>query len=94
MNRFIRWFLTLIVCISALGGLAQPQPAFASHPIPESPQLIVLVPPSRNPVEEKMGMEFGRKIDLNNSNIRAFRQYLGLYPNLATTLPIKPLKMC
>ncbi|GAB4346668.1 MAG: hypothetical protein OHK0047_40450 [Leptolyngbyaceae cyanobacterium] len=38
---------------------------------------------AQNPVEEKMATEFGQKVDLNNSNIRAFRQYPGLYPNLA-----------
>jgi photosystem II PsbU protein len=83
MNRFIRWFLSLILCISTLGWLTQFQPAFASNPISKSPQLIALGPISQNPVEEKLGTEFGRKIDLNNSNIRAFRQYPGLYPNLA-----------
>jgi photosystem II PsbU protein len=83
MNRLIQWFITLILCISTLGWLTQFQPAFASNPISESPQLIALGSVSQNPVEEKLGTEFGRKIDLNNSNIRAFRQYSGFYPNLA-----------
>lgn len=39
--------------------------------------------PSRSVVEEKLSTEFGQKLDLNNSNIRMFRQYAGFYPNLA-----------
>lgn len=39
--------------------------------------------PSRTVVEEKLATEFGQKLDLNNSNVRMFRQYAGLYPNLA-----------
>lgn len=38
---------------------------------------------AQNSVEEKLPTEFEQKVDLNNSNIRAFRQYPGLYPNLA-----------
>jgi photosystem II PsbU protein len=36
----------------------------------------------RNPVDEKLG-EVGSKVDLNNSNVMAFRRYPGLYPTLA-----------
>jgi photosystem II PsbU protein len=37
----------------------------------------------RNAVDDKLGTEFGKKIDLNNTNVRAFRQFPGLYPTLA-----------
>ncbi|HIK14141.1 MAG TPA: photosystem II complex extrinsic protein PsbU [Leptolyngbyaceae cyanobacterium M33_DOE_097] len=37
----------------------------------------------RNPMEEKMRTEFGKKLDLNNTNVRYFRQIPGLYPTLA-----------
>jgi photosystem II PsbU protein len=37
----------------------------------------------RNAADAKLGTEFGKKIDLNNTNVRAFRQYPGLYPTLA-----------
>jgi photosystem II PsbU protein len=36
-----------------------------------------------NPVDAKLTTEFGQAIDLNNSNIRAFRDLRGFYPNLA-----------
>lgn len=35
-----------------------------------------------NPIDEKLG-EIGTKVDLNNSNVMAFRRYPGLYPTLA-----------
>jgi photosystem II PsbU protein len=37
----------------------------------------------QNRADAKLGTEFGKKIDLNNTNIRAFQQYPGLYPTLA-----------
>lgn len=37
----------------------------------------------RNAADAKLATEFGKKIDLNNTNVRAFRQYPGLYPTLA-----------
>jgi photosystem II PsbU protein len=37
----------------------------------------------RDAVSAKMASEYGQKLDLNNTNVRAFRQYQGLYPTLA-----------
>jgi photosystem II PsbU protein len=42
--------------------------------------------PSLNPVDAKLTTEFGQKLDLNNSNIRDFREYRGFYPNLASKI--------
>lgn len=39
-----------------------------------------------NPVDAKLTTEFGQAIDLNNSNIRAFRELRGFYPNLASKI--------
>ena len=38
----------------------------------------------RNSADDKLATEFGKKIDLNNTNVRAFRRYPGMYPSLAT----------
>lgn len=38
----------------------------------------------RNSADDKLATEFGKKIDLNNTNVRAFRKYPGMYPGLAT----------
>ncbi len=42
--------------------------------------------PTLNPVDAKLTTEFGQKIDLNNSNIREFRELRGFYPNLASKI--------
>lgn len=43
----------------------------------------VLAVEFRNRADDKLATEFGKKIDLNNTNIRAFMEYPGLYPTLA-----------
>ena len=37
----------------------------------------------RNSVDDKYSTEYGNKIDVNNTNIAAFRKYRGLYPTIA-----------
>ncbi len=37
----------------------------------------------RNPADAKLAQVYGKKIDLNNTNVRAFQKYPGLYPTLA-----------
>jgi len=39
-----------------------------------------------NPVDAKLTTEYGQKIDLNNSDIRDFRELRGFYPNLASKI--------
>jgi photosystem II PsbU protein len=39
-----------------------------------------------NAVDQKLTTEFGQKVDLNNANIRAFREFRGFYPNLASKI--------
>jgi photosystem II PsbU protein len=46
--------------------------------LPSSPVLAEL-----NAVDSKLATEYGQKIDLNNSDIRDFRDLRGFYPNLA-----------
>ncbi len=42
----------------------------------------------QNRADAKLGTEFGKKIDLNNTNVRAFQQFPGLYPTLAKKIII------
>ncbi|MEL6469458.1 MAG: photosystem II complex extrinsic protein PsbU [Cyanobacteria bacterium J06623_4] len=37
----------------------------------------------RNAVDDKLATAYGNKIDVNNTNIAAFRKYRGLYPTIA-----------
>lgn len=46
----------------------------------------VLAEQYRNAVDDKLSTEFGKKVDLNNTNVRAFMKYPGMYPTLARIL--------
>ena len=37
----------------------------------------------RNAADAKLNSEYGQKVDLNNANVRLFRDYRGFYPTLA-----------
>lgn len=78
MNRIIRGLLTLLLCIGVWGWLAPFQSTLAAPAMD-----LVHFQVAQNSVERKLSKEFSQKVDLNNSNVRAFRQYPGLYPNLA-----------
>ncbi len=81
MRRFLPLIAVLVLTISLLGWVGFPATAYAS------PSLILAAEaPLRNVVDDKLATEFGKKIDLNNTNVRAFRQYPGLYPTLARTI--------
>ena len=81
---------------SLLFGHAQPASAaqFASHQFASQwtgglafTQTTVLANAGggdlRNAVDDKLATEYGNKIDINNTNIAAFRKYRGLYPTIA-----------
>ncbi|MCW6036920.1 photosystem II complex extrinsic protein PsbU [Spirulina subsalsa FACHB-351] len=40
----------------------------------------------QNPADAMLQTEFGKKIDLNNTNVRAFRKLKGFYPSLASKI--------
>jgi photosystem II PsbU protein len=65
-------------------ALASPTPLVygASLSNVTSPSLPILVAELnlRNTADDKLATEFGKKIDLNNTNVRAFRKYPGMYP--------------
>ena len=82
MKRLLGLLVALSVLLGSWIGL-QAQPAMASgwNAATASPVLLVTEP--RNRADDKLATEFGKKIDLNNTNIRAFTEYPGLYPTLA-----------
>ncbi len=83
MKRFARLLVAFSLCLTCLFGVAQTAMAatwnssmvLAAAPVAEEP--------ITNSADSKLGTEFGKKIDLNNTNVRAFRKYPGLYPTLA-----------
>lgn len=83
MKRFARLLVVFSLCLTCLVGIA-PQ-AMAGD---LNSSMVLAATPSadaviRNSADTKLGTEFGKKIDLNNTNVRAFRKYAGLYPAIA-----------
>ena len=87
MNPFLKFLQTLLIGLGLTLlcwlGLGFNRPAIAQFINSQtrtvsdiSAQLL------RNPVDERLG-KVSAKLDLNNSNVLAFRQYPGLYPTLA-----------
>ncbi len=86
MKRLVRLLAVLgllVVCLAGLGlpesAIALPMPNAAVHSLP----VLAVELPIRNSADDKLDTEFGKKIDLNNTNVRAFRKYPGMYPTLA-----------
>lgn len=84
MKRLVGVLVALGVMLGCMGWLGQPQSAMALNwnSVNFSPAPVLAVEP-RNRADDKLATEFGKKIDLNNTNIRAFMEYPGLYPTLA-----------
>ena len=79
--RLLTAFTLLLGCWGMLGTTHTAQAlsfnSFAGNQVP------VLAIARQNKADMKLGTDFGKKIDLNNTYIRAFQQYPGLYPTLA-----------
>ncbi|MBE9140289.1 photosystem II complex extrinsic protein PsbU [Nodosilinea sp. LEGE 07088] len=79
MKLFVGAALSIVLWL----GMGFNQPAIAQLIGPKN--LVTMNIPSelsRNPIDKKLG-EVSTKIDLNNSNVLAFRRYPGMYPTLA-----------
>ncbi|MDX2099709.1 MAG: photosystem II complex extrinsic protein PsbU [Leptolyngbyaceae cyanobacterium bins.59] len=85
MKRLTRWIAVLSLVVGCLGWLTMPQSATASNlnSFMFRPAPVLAAEPIRNVMDDKLKTEFGKKIDLNNTNVRAFMQYPGMYPTLA-----------
>ncbi|MBD1861721.1 MULTISPECIES: photosystem II complex extrinsic protein PsbU [Trichocoleus] len=88
MKRFVRWLSVLSLLVGCLGWLGLPQQAIAanlSHLVLQPIPVLAAEVAPRNAVDDKRA-KVGDKIDLNNTNVRAFLQYPGLYPTLARAI--------
>jgi photosystem II PsbU protein len=84
--------ITLVIGFCSWAGLSQNAIASPLVGQPMATQLLhtltlapkVLAAESlRDVVSDKMKANADQKLDLNNTNVRAFRQYQGLYPTIA-----------
>jgi len=94
LARLLTVFSLLLSCWGWLGTTYTAQAAsFNSFAFVQIPVLAI---ERQNRADAKLGTEFGKKIDLNNTNVRAFQQYPGLYPTLAkkiiTNAPYKKVE--
>ena len=89
MKKLMRLLTILTLMVGCMGWLSVPQQAIAANlssvirPVPVLAAVEAETTVRRNRADEKLGTEFGKKIDLNNTNVRAFQKYPGMYPNLA-----------
>ncbi len=82
MKRLVRLLTAVCVLLSCVGMLALPQRALAAD-LSVRPMPVLAQFAAQNAADKKLGTEFGKKIDLNNTNVRAFRKYRGMFPTLA-----------
>jgi photosystem II PsbU protein len=68
MKRLLAWLMSGVVLAGLLVTLLLPQAAFADE--------------LRNVADDKIAETAG-KVDLNNSSVRRFQKYPGMYPTLA-----------
>ena len=78
----------LSLLVGLMGWLGVPQPALAANASNFTWQSVPILAVEsqatlRNRADAKLATEFGKKIDLNNTNVRSFQKYPGLYPTLA-----------
>ncbi|NER34104.1 MAG: photosystem II complex extrinsic protein PsbU [Oscillatoria sp. SIO1A7] len=88
MRRLARTFTVLgLLAIACLTWLGTPQSSLAAGLTEVTGQTPILLAeaPIRNKVDDKRA-KIGYKIDVNNTNIRAFRKYRGFYPGLASKI--------
>lgn len=79
-----------VVCVlslSLLGWLGNSHRAYGANltQVAQNSPFLFAEVKVRNPLEDTLD-EIGDKIDLNNSNIRLFRELQGFYPNLASKI--------
>ena len=89
MKKLMRLLTILTLMVGCMGWLSVPQQAIAANlssvtrPVPVLAAVEAETTVRRNRADAKLDTEFGTKIDLNNTNVRAFQKYPGMYPNLA-----------
>jgi len=86
MKRIVRLLAVFSLLVGCMGWLGFPQSAQADsiqNVNLQSYPVLLAAAPLRNSADDKLATEFGKKIDLNNTNVRAFRKYPGMYPTLA-----------
>jgi photosystem II PsbU protein len=92
MKRLFRWLSVLSLMIGCLGGFGTPTalaaPGLQLTNVIHAPMVLANAVKGdlRNKVSDKMSTSYGKKLDLNNTNMNSFRDIQGMYPTLATLI--------
>lgn len=87
MKGLVRLFTVLTLVLGCWGWLGTTDTVQAvSFNSFVGNQVSVLALARQNKADQKLATDFGKKIDLNNTNIAAFQRYPGLYPTLGSTI--------
>jgi photosystem II PsbU protein len=87
VKGLVRLFSVLILVLVCWGWLGTTDTAQAvSFNSFVGNQVSVLALARQNKADQKLATDFGKKIDLNNTNIAAFQKYPGLYPTLGSKI--------
>jgi photosystem II PsbU protein len=92
MKRLFRWLCALSLMIGCLGGFGTPTalaaPGLQLTNVINAPMVLANAVKGdlRNKVSDKMSTSYGKKLDLNNTNMNSFRDIQGMYPTLATLI--------
>ncbi|MEA5573159.1 photosystem II complex extrinsic protein PsbU [Calothrix sp. UHCC 0171] len=91
VKRLARLLSMLSLLVASLGWLGTAQPAQAStfdHFSWQSVPVLAVeeVKELRNRADDALAEVYGKKIDLNNTNIASFQRFPGLYPTLASKI--------
>ena len=78
MKRLLSWLTGALVMASLMAGLVLPSSVYADDDLRDKYSGNVI----RNVVDDKIAERQG-KVDLNNSSVRRFQQFPGMYPTMA-----------
>ncbi|MEM7556390.1 MAG: photosystem II complex extrinsic protein PsbU [Cyanobacteria bacterium P01_A01_bin.84] len=85
VKRLVSLLMAFTLMVGCFAGFALPKPAYAVsfENVNQSLSFLHSVHILASRADAKLPDVYGDKIDLNNTNVRAFQQYPGFYPNLA-----------
>jgi photosystem II PsbU protein len=85
LGRLLAVLGLLLGCLAWAGDQSAIASSLSRMTLPSSSSVIAAVDASSrtNRADEKLATEYGKKLDLNNSAVRDFRDFRGMYPTLA-----------
>ncbi|AFZ09024.1 Photosystem II 12 kDa extrinsic protein [Oscillatoria nigro-viridis PCC 7112] len=83
LGRLLAVLGLVLGCFAWAGDQSAMAASLSRIVLPSSSLLAVEAPARTNRADEKLATEYGKKLDLNNSAVRDFREFRGLYPTLA-----------